>query len=59
LAQEEQFWMYRSRELQDTGEQWAAKAQMWFFDTFKTIWIIRNDAEYGLDRDQQWLIWLQ
>jgi hypothetical protein len=48
--------MYWSRELQDTGEQWAARAQMWFFDTFEMLWSIRNNAEDGNDRDQQRLI---
>jgi hypothetical protein len=37
LAQEEQFRMYRSREMSDTGERWAARAQMWFFDTFELV----------------------
>jgi ribonuclease HI len=30
LAQEEQFCMYRSWEVQDTGEIWAAHSQLWF-----------------------------
>jgi ribonuclease HI len=58
LAQEEQFRMYRSREIQDTGERCAASAQMWFFDTFEVLWAIRNDAEHGNDREAERLIQL-
>jgi ribonuclease HI len=42
LAQEEQFRMHQSRELNDTGKRWAASAQMWFFDTFEALWAIRK-----------------
>jgi hypothetical protein len=38
LAQEEQFCMYPSREVQDTGEIWAAYYQLWFYDTFEALW---------------------
>jgi hypothetical protein len=56
LAQEEQFRMYRSREMTDTGERWAARAQMGFFDTFELVWQLRNNDEHGSDRDTQRLI---
>ena len=55
-AQEEQFRMYRSRELQDTGEQWSAKAQTWFFEMFELLWGLRNADEHGADEDTQRLI---
>jgi hypothetical protein len=58
LAQEEQFRMYRSRELNDTGERWAANAQMWFFETFEVLWAIRNEAEHGNSRETERLICL-
>ena len=48
--------MYRSREVNDTGERWAARAQMWFFDTFKAIWAVRNEAEHGNDQESERLI---
>ena len=48
--------MYRSREVQDTGEIWAARAQLWFFDTFEALWASRNEEEHGNDRDMAWLI---
>ena len=56
LAQEEQFRMYRSREIQDTGEIWAAQSQLWFYDTFEALWASRNEAEHGNDRDTERLI---
>ena len=56
LAQEEQFSMYRSRELQDTGERWSARAQTWFFDMFDLLWGLRNADEHGADDDTQRLI---
>jgi hypothetical protein len=56
LAQEEQFRMYRSREIQDTGEIWAAQSQLWFYDTFEALWASRNEAEHGKDRDTERLI---
>jgi hypothetical protein len=56
LAQEEQFRMYRSREIHDTGEIWAAHAQLWFSDTFETLRASRNKAEHGKYRDTEWLI---
>ena len=59
LAQEEQFRTQRSRERQDTGELWAASAQVWFFDTFETLWKLRNDAEHGNDTESQRLIRLE
>ena len=49
LAQEEQFRLNRSRDSQDTGEQWSARAQTWFFDTFRLIWKARNNDEHGAD----------
>ena len=39
--------------MNDTGERWAAMAQMWFFDTFELIWHQRNEDEHGFDRDNQ------
>ena len=56
LAQEEQFRTYRSRERQDTGDRWAARAHLWFYDTFNLLWGLRNDAEHGNDRDTPRLI---
>ena len=56
LAQEEQFRMYRSREVNDTGERWAATAQLWFFDTFELVWQQRNNDKHGSNRDTQRLI---
>jgi hypothetical protein len=56
LAQEEQFRMYRSRDVQDTGTIWAAKAHMWFYDTFEALWLSRNEAEHGNDRDTEQVI---
>ena len=56
LAQEEQFRMYRSQELNDTGVRWAASAQMWFFDTFEALWASRNEAEHGNDRETEHMI---
>ena len=56
LAQEEQFRMYRSREGQDTGERWAARSHLWFYDTFNLLWGLRNDAEHGDDNNTQRLI---
>ena len=56
LAQEEQFRMYRSREVKDTGEIWAARAQLWFFDTFEALWASRNEEEHGNDQDMERLI---
>jgi hypothetical protein len=53
LAQEEQFCMYRSREVQDTGDRWSAMAQAWFFDTFDMVWNLRNNDEHGSDRATQ------
>ena len=50
--------MYRSRELIDTGVRWAARAQMWFFDTFEAIWAVRNEAEHGNDWETERLIQL-
>jgi hypothetical protein len=56
LAQEEQFSMYRSRDLQDTGEQWSARAETWFFEMFDLLWGLRNADEHGADDDTQRLI---
>jgi ribonuclease HI/exonuclease III len=56
LAQEEQFRMYRSREVQDTGEIWASNAQMWFYETFELLWAQRNEAEHGIDHETERLI---
>jgi hypothetical protein len=53
LAQEEQLRMYHSREINDTGERWVARAQMWFFDTFELVLHLRNEDEHGSDRDNQ------
>jgi hypothetical protein len=33
----------------DTGESWAGKAQLWFFDFFHQLWNARNANEYGED----------
>jgi ribonuclease HI len=56
LAQEEEFRNMRSRELQDTGDQWAAKAQLWYYHLFEFIWGLRNADEHGADIDTQRLI---
>jgi hypothetical protein len=56
LAQDEQFSMYRSREVHDTGEIWVAHAQLWFFDTFEALWASRNETEHGNDREIERLI---
>jgi hypothetical protein len=53
LAQEEQFCLYWSREMNDTGERWAGRAQMWFFDTFELVWHLRNNDKHGSDCDTQ------
>ena len=53
LAQEEQYRMNRSRELQDTGENWSARAQTWFFETFEAVWDQRNTDEHGADEETQ------
>jgi hypothetical protein len=57
-AQEAQFSTQRSREVQDTGERWSAKAQTWFFELFDLIWGLRNADEHGADEDTQRLICL-
>jgi ribonuclease HI len=57
-AQEVQFSLQRSRELQDTGERWSAKAQTWFFEVFELIWGLRNADEHGANEDTQRLICL-
>ena len=46
----------RGRERQDTGEQWAAKAQIWYYNLFDFIWGLRNADEHGADVDTQRLI---
>ena len=56
LAQEEQLIMYGSRELQDTGDRWSARAQIWFFDMFDLLWGLCNADEHGADDDTQRLI---
>jgi ribonuclease HI len=56
LAQEEALRTMRGRERQDTGEQWAAKAQIWYYDLFDLIWGLRNADEHGADVDTQRLI---
>jgi hypothetical protein len=56
IAQEAQFSMYQSRELQDTGEQWSARAQRWFFETFDLLWGLCNADEHGANDDKQRLI---
>jgi hypothetical protein len=55
-AQEEEFAHMRGRELQDTGERWAAKTQLWYYDLFEFIWGLRNADEHGADFDTQRLI---
>ena len=56
LAQEEEFRTMRGRGLQDTGERWAAKTQLWYYDLFEHIWGLRNADEHGTDIDTQRLI---
>jgi hypothetical protein len=47
----------RNRNLNDTGDRWAAKAQVWYYDLFELIWgIPRNADEHGSDIDTQRLI---
>ena len=55
-AQEAQFQKYRSRERQDSGDQWAGKAQLWIFSIFELIWGIRNATEHGAEPETQRLI---
>jgi hypothetical protein len=38
-AQELELRHMRGREMMDTGERWAAKAQMWFYDLFELIMV--------------------
>jgi hypothetical protein len=56
LAQEEAFRTMRSRERQDTGEQLAAKAQIWYYNLFNFIWGLCNADKHGADVDTQRLI---
>ena len=56
LAQEEQFRFYLGSDPQDTGEQWAAQAQLWFYDLFEHLWGLQNGIEHGVDFESQWLI---
>jgi hypothetical protein len=55
-AQELEFKHLRGRELKDTGERWAAKVQLWFYDLFELIWGLRNADKHGADMDTQRLI---
>ena len=55
-AQEAQFQKYRTRERQDSGDQWAGKAQLWIFSIFELIWGIRNATEHGAEPETQRLI---
>jgi hypothetical protein len=55
-AQDEAFLTMRGRERHDTGEQWAAKVQIWYYDLFDHIWGLRNADEHGADVDTQRLI---
>jgi hypothetical protein len=34
----------------------GANAQMWFFETFEALWVIRNEAEHGNNRETERLI---
>ena len=58
LAQEHQFQLYNSSDPQDTGERWAARAQLWFYDLFEHIWGLRNSIKHGADFEMQHLIQL-
>ena len=55
-AQELVFSTMRGKDLQDTGEQWAAKTQLWYYNLFEFIWGLRNADEHGADIDTQRLI---
>jgi len=55
LAQEEQFRRYNSRDPEDTGDRWAARAQLWFYELFDHIWGLRNSIEHGADFEIQQL----
>ena len=57
-AQELSITNMRDRNFNNTGERWAAKAQLWYYDLFELIWGIRNEVEHGADIDTQRLIWL-
>ena len=46
-AQEQHFRSFQIRESQDNGEQWAARAQLWFYNTFFHLWKLRNNDEHG------------
>ena len=55
-AQEAQFRHNRFLERQDTGEQWSAKAQLWFIDLFESLWGLRNEDQHGVDSDTERLV---
>ena len=56
LAQEEEFKKLLCKEMQDTGERWACRAQLWFFDLFEATWSLRNEQEHGKDAETQRLV---
>jgi hypothetical protein len=49
-AQEEEFESMRGREIHDTGERWAAKTQLRYYDLFDLIWglLTRTNTELTL-----------
>jgi hypothetical protein len=55
-AQEEEFKPMHEREIHDTGERWAAKTQLWYYDLFDHIWGLRNADKHGADLNTQRLI---
>jgi hypothetical protein len=59
VAQEAVFLSCPSRDLTDTGVQWACKAQRWFTDLFKKVWKLRNEDEHGAELDAQRVIRLR
>ena len=50
-AQEEEFKRITGKDMQDTGERWAGRAQFWFFSLFEAVWTLRNDQEHGNDAE--------
>ena len=56
LAQEAQFRTQLTREMQDTGDRWSVRVQMWFIDLFESLWTLRNEDQHGKDVDTERII---
>ena len=56
LAQEEQLRLLTIGDLQDTGDRWSVRAQMWFIELFETLWALRNEDQHGNEADTERLI---